>query len=198
MKVICLQASPHKYSCNAYLILGSWNRIEDVNTLVDIGSDGYILLEVATINTGVGKSPVEKAIMTHSHFDHTAGVGALKKKYQPQILAAGKVAGVDKIIKDGQMLHCGDEIFEVIGTPGHSQDSICLYNRTSRILFSGDTLVQVRNVGGSYTNDYLEALKKLTRLDIDRIYPGHGQVIEDATEILGLTLYNVKRSMAIQ
>jgi len=197
LKIVCLESSPHKYSCNAYLILGSWNRIEDVNTLVDIGSDGYILLEIDKINTGVGKRPVEKVVLTHSHFDHTAGLAEIRKKYRPQVYAAGNIAGVDRNLKDGQILHCGDEFFEVIFTPGHSQDSICLYNRNSRVLFSGDTLVQVKSVGGSYTNDYLAALEKLANLEIDLIYPGHGVVIEDAMEVLQTTLEIVKKSRVL-
>ena len=31
------------YTCNVYLVLGNWSAIEDVNTLVDTGSDGSLI-----------------------------------------------------------------------------------------------------------------------------------------------------------
>ena len=37
MKIVPLKKRPGTYSCNSYLILGDWNRIEDVNTLIDPG-----------------------------------------------------------------------------------------------------------------------------------------------------------------
>ena len=79
MRVVCLKQHPYKYSCSSYLILGDWNRIEDVNTLVDGGIDGFILEEISKLSTGVGKKAVEQIVLTHSHFDHCAGVKFVKK-----------------------------------------------------------------------------------------------------------------------
>ena len=68
MKVICLKRNSMKYTCNAYLILGSWNSLQDTNTLIDVGIDASIINEIEKINTGVGKRPVEQIIITHEHF----------------------------------------------------------------------------------------------------------------------------------
>ena len=43
MKIIPLKKNDKIYSCNSYLILGDWNRVEDVNTLIDPGIDGFVL-----------------------------------------------------------------------------------------------------------------------------------------------------------
>ena len=69
MRVVCLKSNPCQYSCSSYLILGDWNRIEDVNTLVDGGIDEFILEEISKLSTGVGKKGVEQIIHTHGHFE---------------------------------------------------------------------------------------------------------------------------------
>jgi glyoxylase-like metal-dependent hydrolase (beta-lactamase superfamily II) len=52
--------------------------------------------------------------------------------------------GVDCLVRDGDTVKMGDAYFEVIHTPGHSSDSICLYNRPAGVLFAGDTPVVMR------------------------------------------------------
>lgn len=74
MKVFCLGGNDNNYSCKAYLILGDWNSLNDVNTLVDVGVDDWIVHEIEGVSTGVGKRPVEQIILTHSHYDHGKSV----------------------------------------------------------------------------------------------------------------------------
>ena len=47
--------------------------------------------------------------------------------------------GVDELLPDGRFVKAGDDFLEVIHTPGHSSDSICLYAPAAKALFSGDT-----------------------------------------------------------
>jgi glyoxylase-like metal-dependent hydrolase (beta-lactamase superfamily II) len=68
----------------------------------------------------------------------------------------------------------GDAKFEVIHTPGHSSDSICLYNETEGVLFAGDTPLVITSPEGSYETGYVAALGKLCARDVRRIYFGHG------------------------
>jgi glyoxylase-like metal-dependent hydrolase (beta-lactamase superfamily II) len=42
-------------------------------------------------------------------------------------------------IKDGDRIDLGDRTLEVLRTPGHTPDSICLLDRTHGLLFTGDT-----------------------------------------------------------
>ncbi len=46
---------------------------------------------------------------------------------------------VTRWLKDGDIIDLGGRVFEVVHTPGHSPDSICLLERAKRILFTGDT-----------------------------------------------------------
>jgi glyoxylase-like metal-dependent hydrolase (beta-lactamase superfamily II) len=46
---------------------------------------------------------------------------------------------VTKWLHDGDSIDLGGRTIEVIATPGHTPDSICLFDRANRSLFSGDT-----------------------------------------------------------
>jgi glyoxylase-like metal-dependent hydrolase (beta-lactamase superfamily II) len=190
-----LKKSDRVYSCNSYLILGDWNRIEDVNTVIDPGTDDFVLHEIEHLSTGCGKVAVEQVILTHNHFDHSGGAMALKKRYGARLLAFADGPGVDGLLRDGRFVKAGDELLEVIHTPGHSSDSICLYAPTAQALFSGDTQVKIRSPGDVYTRDYLDGLLKLAGRKIMKMYSGHddpmtGQVRETILE----TLSNVRNS----
>jgi glyoxylase-like metal-dependent hydrolase (beta-lactamase superfamily II) len=199
MKVICLKGNNLKYTCNAYLILGTWNTLEDVNTLIDVGTDSSIIEEIEKINTGVGKKPVDQIIFTHEHFDHAGGIKEIKLKYSPKIYAYKNFDGVDEVLRDGQLINIGDRQFEVIHTPAHSSDSLCLYCEKERVLFSGDTPVRIMTVGGSYSTECINALERITKKNIHTIYSGHDKPIrERAQDIVTTTLKNIKSSRALQ
>ena len=148
MKVIPLAKNPLIYSCNSYLILGDWNRIEDVNTLIDPGTDSYILAEIESLATGFGKVAVEQIILTHNHFDHAGAIGELKQRFGAKVFAFVEMAGVDELLYHGAFIKAGDDYLEVLHAPGHSSDSVCLHCRSNRSLFSGDMQLRVRTPGG--------------------------------------------------
>lgn len=199
MKVIHLKKSDTVYSCNSYLLLGDWNRLEDLNTVIDPGTDDFVLDEIEHLSTGCGKVAVAQVILTHNHFDHSGGVMALKKRYGARILAFVDGPGVDELIHDGQFIKAGDDYIEVLHTPGHSSDSVCLYAPLAKTLFTGDTQVRIRSPGDVYSRDYLDGLLKLSCRKIVRIYSGHdepltGQVQETILE----TVSNVRKSANVQ
>jgi len=195
MKIFNLVTNPAIYSSNSYLVLGAWNKLSDVNTLIDTGSDGYIIDEIEKINTGVGKKSLDKVILTHTHFDHVGAIKELKKRYGVEVLAMNKIDGVDRILIDGEMLLIGDSYFTVMHTPGHSSDSLCLYCKSEGVLFSGDTSIRVYQQDESYTPEYIESIRTLSRLKINVVYPGHGELItENPEKIISASLQNMLAS----
>ncbi len=70
-----------------------------------------------------------------------------------------------------------------IYTPGHASDHLCYYLPEEKALFTGDVVL-----GGSTTVipsddgdllDYMASLRRLQSLELRRIYPAHGPVIDD-------------------
>jgi glyoxylase-like metal-dependent hydrolase (beta-lactamase superfamily II) len=71
-------------------------------------------------------------------------------------------------------------------TPGHAKDHICYYLEEERALFTGDVILGVGTTvipaDGGNLGEYLATLRRLQTLDLARIYPGHGPVIDKAPE----------------
>jgi hydroxyacylglutathione hydrolase len=116
-------------------------------------------------------------ICTHGHYDHTSGSHELHVRYgAPLALHRASTVQPDIALDDEQDLELGALRLKVIHTPGHTDDSICLY--VSGAVFTGDTLF-VGKVGGT---DFAEGARlqfeslhrKLLSLPHDTlVYPGH-------------------------
>lgn len=174
MKVFNLTKQSEIYTSNVYYILGSKNALEDKNTLIDVGRDPAILDVIQNFNSGVGKHKVDQVILTHEHYDHSSLLPEIKKRFNPKVYAFSPfVKGIDQLIKDGDILKAGDEKIEIIHTPGHTNDSICIYCPYSRSIFVGDTPIIITNPS-SYEPPFINAYRKLISKKIQTVYPGHG------------------------
>ena len=175
MRIVMLEHSGLVYTSEAYLVLGRASRMGDVNTLVDVGQDPAILASIEAAPTGVGKWPVEQVVLTHNHSDHCALLPQVREAYHPKVFAfSPNIDGVDRVLRDGATIKMGDQHFEVIHTPGHSSDSICLYNQSEGVLFAGDSPLLITSPTGTHEAGFLAALEKVCARDVRRIYFGHG------------------------
>jgi glyoxylase-like metal-dependent hydrolase (beta-lactamase superfamily II) len=95
------------------------------------------------------------------------------------LLRRGLKTNPEYWLQDGQTLPLASD-WIVIHTKGHTDDSICLYNKKLRALISGDTIINV--CGTPKLNPIVlrdkmagkDSLQKLKQLEIDHIYPGYG------------------------
>ena len=199
MRVIPLPNSGRHYTSNAYLVLGTWNRLSDVNTLVDVGRDPSVIGQIRSAPTGLGKRKVDRVILTHSHYDHAEMLPAIRQEFHPEVLAySPSVPGLDRTLVPGEAIVLGDEEFEVIAIHAHTDDSICLYNPANGVLFSGDAPVIVHSPGGEYEPEFVEALGSLCERGVREIYPGHGDPLrEDCGSLLRNSLEMIRRSSRI-
>ena len=92
---------------------------------------------------------------------------------------------VSEFVADGDVIDLGGITFEVIATPGHSPDSICLFDRENRRLFMGDTFYLAplyAHIEGSNFDAYKASVDRLALLepDLDHLVTGHNVPIADS------------------
>lgn len=118
-------------------------------------------------------------VNTHTHFDHTLGNQALSQRLRISIIqhvSSSMPHNTD--VNEGDTVTFGDSTLQVLHTPGHSQDSICLLNDAQKIILTGDTLF-VGSCGrtdlpGGDASQLYHSLQRLSELDDTyTIYPGH-------------------------
>lgn len=180
MEICNLSTGCGVYTSNVYLITGTWNAIEDINTLIDVGRDPAVIEKINVASTGIGKKRIEQVALTHSHYDHASLLPVIREEYSPKVYAFSRsLDGVDCLLKDGDILKMGDREFEVIYSPGHSNDSICLFCEEDKVLFVGDSPVVGLEDSGSHESGFVKALEKICRRDVRSIYYGHGNPLFD-------------------
>jgi len=202
MRVLPLHRDdPHDYSCVSYWVLGENNTATDRNTLIDTGSSDpgnlwYFLREMARQPKGIGKQAVEQVILTHCHYDHIGGLPAIDQQFGPETYAWIPAGQRPMSTQDHQAVMVGDQAGLILYTPGHSDDSICLFLPETGTLFSGDTLYRINDHLGAYPKAYVSTLERLAGLQVQAIYPGHGSpILQNATEFIRTCLDNVHQSL---
>lgn len=121
---------------------------------------------------------IKYIVNTHHHFDHTLGNETMKEfTGAPVMQHERSELNHDVTVKDGDSITFGNSMLQVLHTPGHSTDSICLIGDGK--LFSGDTLFvgncgRIDLPGGSAKELYHSLFDVLYSLDDDLVmYPGH-------------------------
>lgn len=130
---------------------------------------------------------VTQILLTHGHSDHSAGARRLADLTGAPVRAADPAhrLGSEGLL-DGDVVTAAGCELRVIGTPGHSADSLSLLLPEDGALLTGDTVLgrgtTVIARDGSL-GDYLrtlDALKALADTAALRVlFPGHGPVILD-------------------
>jgi glyoxylase-like metal-dependent hydrolase (beta-lactamase superfamily II) len=92
----------------------------------------------------------------------------------------GRPFEITETVEDGTLLDLGDRTLEVLLTPGHAPDSLCLVDRQNRLLFTGDTYYPAplyAHLEGSDFNQYRQTAQRLAGLTnaVDFVLPSHNQ-----------------------
>lgn len=116
-----------------------------VYLLVDEGSREALVVdsgwETRPIEEAVGKSGarVKFAVATHEHFDHTSTIQEVASRLGAEVVAhKDSPIKCDRKVVDGEELLLGEKRVKILHTPGHTEDSICLFDGSD--VFTGDTL----------------------------------------------------------
>lgn len=100
--------------------------------------------------------------------------------FDPDRYAVAPSAATDTLA-DGQIIDLGGRTLEVIHTPGHSPDGVCLLARADRLLFTADTVYAgplYAQTPGADLAAYAASLRRLAPLieEVDALLPSHNRV----------------------
>ncbi len=161
----------------------------------------YLLVEESTRQTIVidpgSAKPILKTLvaenltlthilLTHHHYDHSGGVGDLKKYYPKaevaihQDDAARLPVTVNRLLQEGETIDFGTTSIKTLHLPCHTRGHVAFLAEDA--LFTGDTLFTAgcgKFFEGS-TTEMHENLKKLKTLpESTKIYCGHEYTVEN-------------------
>lgn len=143
--------------------------------------------------------------ITHAHADHIGAVERIvnetnakvlvhendylallseKENYREMMNVKKQYIDENRIIKvnDNYTFKVGSLKFEVLHTPGHTSGCICLFESTSNILFTGDTIFadcygRCDLETGDFTKMVISIRKLFNRFTDVIIYPGHDEIV---------------------
>lgn len=172
--------------------------------VVDPGpADEDHLRRVVSRLAGAGQR-VAQILLTHGHSDHSAGAARLAALTGAPVLAADpafRLGGAG--LSPGDTLTAAGCEVQVVGTPGHSADSVCLLLPADGALLTGDTVLgrgtTVIAQDGSLA-DYLVSLDRLRALADDArlqvLLPGHGPLLDDPAGVLDFYIAHRRERLA--
>lgn len=158
----------------------------DAAIVVDPGPAGAPAHLEAVLQAAGGR--VALTLLTHHHADHTGALDA----WSALVEAPVRGAGHGPAWTAGERIAAGGLDLEVVPTPGHTPDSVCLLLPAEGALLTGDTVLGWGTAVVPWPDGdlgaYLASLDRLRALAADRgvrrLLPGHGPVIEDAAAAL--------------
>ncbi len=104
-------------------------------------------------------------LITHKHWDHIDALKEIKQEFNISVGLTSK-SGFDVDL-------------EIMETPGHTPDGICIISRQDKFVLTGDTLFKGTfgrtDLPGGNMEEIKKSLKKILELPEDFVaYPGHG------------------------
>jgi len=189
-------------NCNTYLI-----KADETLIIIDSGLEHYLDGVLRNIKKdGFDSDKIALIITTHSHPDHFDGIKNFMQKdtliaIHPEEDRFLKASGlefynmfglrlpeyrVDLFLQEGEF-KVKNTILEIYHTPGHSPGSISIYWPEKKVLIAGDVIFQA-GVGrtdfpGGDGNLLKQSIERLSKLDIEYLLPGHGDIIKGRDKV---------------
>ena len=200
-------ASPMTFTGTRSYILGTDNLI-----VIDPGPDST--QHFNAIMEYIGERKLTDIILTHSHVDHSPLSRRLKNETGASIIGFGSAdeartsfmkrlsssldlggeEGIDrdlvldKKVHDKQLLKINNYSIEVVHTPGHLSNHICLSIKEKKALFSGDHVMgwatTLISPPDGDLGSFMRSLDKLSERDEQIYYPGHGKPLREPRKMV--------------
>jgi len=158
-----LAAGQTGMTSNAFLVTG------ERTVLVDVGSGFDIVSAVRERGNGL-----DGVVLTHTHPDHIGNLDEVTGAFDVDVWGydTGHDA-VDHGLVDDEQIRLGDHDYDVVYTPGHKNDHVCLYAPASGVLFAGDLVFAN---GGFGRTDLAEGDREVLVDSIERLLDRTGAV----------------------
>ena len=164
------------------------------------------------LTTVVRDRRLEQIVTTHSHEDHFGGNGPLQRERGVGIVAHPEAipflaaprelqplhpyrrlmwgwpeASTAEPVDEGEVISTEHCRFQVLHTPGHARDHICLFEADRGWLFTGDLYVGGRDRAlraGYDIWQIMESLQRVSSLGAAILFPGAARVRHDPTQAI--------------
>jgi glyoxylase-like metal-dependent hydrolase (beta-lactamase superfamily II) len=147
---------------------------------------------------------VAVVLLTHGHLDHSEAASsfALRMGCGVRALDPGQRLG-EEGLHDGDVVEVDGLEVRVVGTPGHTSDSLSFVLPAERAVLTGDTVLGRGTTVVAHPDGqlgaYLDSLQRLHALaeaqEVTAVWPGHGPVIGDALAVLDYYLAHRKERL---
>lgn len=136
-----------------------------------------------------GASRIRWILCTHTHVDHSPAAALLKARTGATVLGRPRPEhgnqdhsfAPDRVLEHGERVELGGVTLRAIHTPGHASNHLCYLLEETKMLFTGDHVMQgstvVINPPDGDMRTYLASLELLLTEDIAILAPGHGYLI---------------------
>ena len=148
---------------------------------------------------------VAVVLLTHGHLDHSEAARPFAERMRCGVRALdpGHRLG-DEGLVDGDVVAVDGLEVHVVGTPGHTSDSLSFVLPQERAVLTGDTVLGRGTTVVAHPDGklgaYLDSLHRLHALaesrEVTEVWPGHGPVITDALGALDFYLAHRKERLA--
>jgi glyoxylase-like metal-dependent hydrolase (beta-lactamase superfamily II) len=144
-------------------------------------------IEAALEKMGAGE--VGTVLLTHHHVDHSEAAKEFASRWRCGVRALDPSYRLgSEGLGDGDVVEVDGLEVRVVGTPGHTADSLSFLVPAEKTVLTGDTVLGRGTTVVAHPDGqlgaYLDSLDRLHALaaehEISSIWPGHGPVIENA------------------
>lgn len=138
----------------------------------------------SAILASVARLVPHAVLVTHTHPDHAPLANPLAAALEVPALGyrPGPDFKPDQVLADNDRIGFGADVVQVVHTPGHSDDHLCF--RAGGFLFTGDHIMGGSSVVVEDMAAYLRSLRRVQDPNLTRLYPGHGEPMDDPAGVI--------------
>jgi glyoxylase-like metal-dependent hydrolase (beta-lactamase superfamily II) len=135
-------------------------------------------------------------VVTHTHPDHSPAAQALAAATGAVLVGQPPPFGgsqdqsffPEQVLNDCDRLVTDEFTLRAVHTPGHASNHLCYLHEELNWLFTGDHIMGESTVvidpPDGNMNQYLASLRRLKELGLQRLAPGHGDVLDDPDAVV--------------